>query len=121
MDPYKAKDYKKTGPEKAIQDAIIAYLKARDWAVIATHGNVFQMGLPDLYCAHYTLGQRWIEVKNPESYHFTPAQLETFPLLQSKGVGIWILCYADDYDYQKLFSPPQWHTFLNKSSHRRIG
>lgn len=116
MEPLAVKGYKKSGPEKELQEKIVAYLRARDWAVITTHGNEYQYGLPDLYCAHYTRGVRWIEVKHPVHYKFTPAQLEVFPLLQSKGVGIWIFCYCDDYEYEKLQQPPNWYTFLGKSS-----
>ncbi|HUP77616.1 MAG TPA: hypothetical protein VM260_03575 [Pirellula sp.] len=121
MEPTKINKYKKSGPEKEIQTAIIKYLKERDWFVVVTHGNEFQMGLPDLYAAHYTLGTRWIEVKNPLAYSFTPAQREVFPQLQSKGVGIWIMTAADDYEYQKLFQPYNWYHFLGKSSYSRQG
>lgn len=121
MNPTKINPFKKSGPEKIIEDNIKAYLRARDWLVIKTHGNEFQMGLPDLYCVHYTHGTRWVEVKNPEKYHFTPAQFEIFPQLMAKGIGIWIMCYADDYEYDKLFQPFNWHQFLNKSSMMRVG
>ncbi len=121
MEPTQIHKYKKSGPEKIIEDGLKAYLKALDWLVIKTHGNEFQMGLPDLYCAHYTLGQRWIEVKNPEKYSFTPAQMEVFPAMQSKGIGIWILTAYDKYEYDKLFQPYNWHRFLGKTSVSRIG
>ena len=113
------KKYKKSGPEQAIQDNLKKYMESLNWLVISTHGSIFQFGLPDLYCAHYEFGTRWVEVKNPEKYSFTPAQLQVFPMMQSKGVGIWILTAFDEYEYQKLFHPPQWHTFLGKSKHSR--
>ena len=119
MDALTLKKYKKAGPEAKLQENLVAYLRRRDWLVIETHGNLFQMGLPDLYAAHYTLGTRWVEVKNPEAYHFTPAQLQVFPQLQSKGIGIWILCYCDSYEYAKLFQPANWHTFLGSSTMTR--
>lgn len=121
MNPQKINKYKKGGPEKIIQEAIIKFLEARGWLVIVTHGNEFQMGLPDLYCAHYEFCTRWVEVKNPEKYSFTPAQQQVFPALMSKGVGIWIMCYADVVEYEKLFCPPNWMRFLNKSTHSRVG
>lgn len=120
MDSFIPRNTKRRGPEAKLQEALINYLRRRDWAVLPTHGNEFQFGFPDLYCAHYTFGSRWIEVKNPESYKFTSAQLQVFPLLQSKAVGIWILCYCDKFEYDKLLQPPNWHTFLNKSSMLRI-
>lgn len=121
MEAFNANPWKKSGPEKEIQEKLVAYLKIRDWLVLETHGNAFQMGLPDLYIAHYTNGWRWVEVKNPEHYSFTPAQREVFPAMQSKGIGIWILTAADDYEYDKLFQPPNWHTFLGKSRITRQG
>lgn len=99
-------------PEAIIQDAIVAYLKLRDWYVIETHGTEFQMGLPDIYACHTRYGTRWIEVKNPKGYKFTPAQIDVFPHLAAKGVGIWILTAATDTEYQKLFKPANWWTFL---------
>ena len=121
MEPLKSNFPKQKGPERVIQDAVTVMLEKMDWLVLETHGNAFQMGFPDLYVAHYTLGTRWVEIKNPEAYSFTPAQLQTFPKLLSKGVGIWIMGYADDYEYQKLFQPPNWTEFLNKSRKTRYG
>ncbi len=121
MDPKKLKKFQKSGPEKEIEQKLMAYLREKKWFVFKTHGNEFQQGLPDLYCAHYEFHTRWIEVKNPLHYHFTPAQLEIFPQMQSKGVGIWILTAYDDYEYQKLFQPPNWYRFLGRSSYSRIG
>lgn len=99
------------GPERIIQDALIDFLKKRDWHVMETHGNLFQKGFPDLYCTHYKHRQRWIEVKNPENYAFTNAQLEHFPII-NRVAGIWILTAATEEEYQKLFSPPNWYKFL---------
>ena len=80
--------------------------------MIPTHGNEFQMGLPDLYCAHSLYGQRWIEVKNPLAYSFTKAQLEIFPAMQSKGISIWILTSAEPSEFKKLMEPPNWYVYL---------
>lgn len=91
-------------------------LEARDWLAIPTHGNEFQMGLPDIYAAHLIYGVRWIEVKNPAGYSFTPAQRTIFPQMQDKGVGIWILTAATEIEYQRLFDPPNWYRFLGKST-----
>lgn len=87
-------------------------MKIRDWYVIVTHGNVYQQGLPDLYVCHARYGARWVEVKNPAGYHFTPAQLEVFPAFSSKGVGVWVLTDSTPEELNKLFQPPNWHTFL---------
>src|SRR5215831_19241118 len=98
-----------------IQEAVIAMLVAREWEVMSTHGNIYQFGFPDLYAMHYTRGTRWIEIKNPEGYSFTPAQLKKFPLFAAKGVGIWILTEASEYEYEKLMLPANWYSFLGKN------
>lgn len=113
MDPLKPKRSRTTGPEAAIQEKLMALLKSFDWACIATHGNEYQMGFPDLYCAHSFHATRWVEVKNPAKYEFTRAQLTVFPLLASKGVGIWILTAATEEEYKKLFKPPNWYQYLS--------
>lgn len=113
MDKFKAKKNRGSGPEAKIKADIIQILKINDWAVITTHGNMFQSGLPDLYACHRSYGARWIECKNPQAYSFTPAQLETFPMFASKGVGVWILTSGDESQYNLLFKPPNWYFFLS--------
>jgi len=100
------------GPEAIIQAAIIKFLREREWLVLPTHGNMYQRGFPDLYCCKRRYGTRWIEVKNPEKFKFTPAQLETFPRLSAEGVGVWILTAATEVEYQKLFKLPNWYQYL---------
>lgn len=95
-----------------IQDAIITYLRKREWLVLETHGNMFMRGWPDLYATHRRYGCRWIECKNPLAYSFTPAQLENFPLFSANGSGIWILIAATDTEYAKLWGPQNWHVYL---------
>lgn len=107
MNPLKPKKKKKE--ETVIRDSISQYLKGLDWVVKVTHGNIYQHGFPDLYCAHKMYGSRWIEVKNPNiNFHFTPAQLEFFRQLTAVGVGIWVLMEATEEEYQKLFKPANW-------------
>lgn len=109
MDPFKPKP---AGPEAIIQGNLIDYLTVRSWFVKETHGNMYQQGFPDLYACHRMYGSRWIEVKNPVSYKFTPAQLHDFPMFSAKGVGVWILVAATEFEYRKLFSPANWHQYL---------
>jgi len=111
MDPAKIENTKK-GPERIIQDAIILLLRNRGWWVIETHGNMYQRGLPDLYATHARYGGRWIEVKNPGKFCFTPAQLETFPKFTANGTGVWILGAATESEYEKLFKPYNWKEYL---------
>lgn len=110
MEPLKPKP--KKGPEALIQEAIIRKLKGLDWFCKETHGNMYQSGFPDIYAAHRRYGARWIEVKNPKSYSFTPAQINDFPLFTGHGVGIWILISDTDYEINKLFGPANWYTYL---------
>lgn len=109
----------KTGPEAKIQQEIISFLRMRGWLVKETHGNMFQSGFPDLYCSHPKYGMRWIEVKNQESYSFTPAQLIDFPLLSAHGTSIWILVAASEEEYAKLWKPANWYVYLVNLNHRR--
>lgn len=99
--------------ERQIQDRIMAYLKARDWFVKETHGNMFQYGFPDLYATHTMYGARWIEVKRPyPNYSFTAAQMENFPKFTAYGAGIWIMTEANGDEYDKLFKPHNWYSYV---------
>ena len=98
--------------EAHIQDKLIAFLRARDWVVMQTHGNLYQCGFPDLYALHHIYNARWIEVKKPHKFSFTPAQRKYFPLMHSSGVGIWVLQGYTEDQYQRLFRPPNWASFM---------
>lgn len=111
MEPKKLKGPK--GPEAIIQEAIIKKLTLLQWYVKSTHGNMFQQGFPDLYACHRSYGARWIEVKNPEAYCFTPAQLECFPMFSAKNIGIWVLVSDSDEEIRKLHGPANWAFYLN--------
>ncbi len=100
------------GPEAKIQEAVIRYLREREWFVQIMHGNTYQHGVPDLYIAKRRYGSRWVEIKNPEKWEFTPAQWETFPRLVAEGVGIWILTAANEKEYQKLFDKPNLWKYM---------
>lgn len=113
MNPFVPKRSSKDGPEAKIQNDLIDYLKVRDWFVKVTIGNAYQFGFPDLFCTHTRYGHRWVEVKNPKKYCFTPAQLEDFPKLCANGSGVWVLTAATEYEYRKLFLPCNWHTYLS--------
>ena len=102
----------KHGPEYYIQKDIIKFLTLRGWLVMPTHGNMYSRGWPDLYVAKRRYGTRWIEVKNPDKYKFTPSQMEFFPKLSAEGVGVWILTAATEVEYAKLFKPANWWSYL---------
>jgi hypothetical protein len=78
-----------------------------------THGNAYQSGFPDVYATHAKWHQRWIEVKVPTSFSFTPAQLRDYPLMVANGSPIWILTAATDEEYRKLFKPCNLHEFMS--------
>lgn len=107
------KPHKKGRPEGIIQDAILAMLRMKGWFVKPTHGNIYQHGFPDLYATHSKYGPRWIEVKNPKSYKFTPAQMEDFQKFSANGTGIWVLVAATEDEYKKLFKRPNWFVYLS--------
>jgi len=108
----RGKIIKRKGPEAKIQEDLIKFLRARGWFVKVIHGSTFQTGMPDLYIAQRKYGTRWVEVKNPEHYRFEASQLEVFPRLSAEGVGVWVLTAATEHEYQKLFQPPNWWTYL---------
>ena len=100
------------GPEAKIQEAVIKYLREREWFVKIIHGNTYQHGLPDLYIAKRRYGSRWVEIKNPLKWKFTPAQWQDFPRMVAEGVGIWILTAANETEYQKLFDKPNLWKYM---------
>lgn len=102
--------------EAQIEDNIIKKLRYLGWFVKKLHGNMFQSGMPDLFCAHIRYGIRLIEVKQPDETKssFTAAQIETFPLLEAHGVGLWIMVNDTDHEYAKLFHAPNWRQYYMK-------
>ena len=107
----------RTKPESILQGKIIDMLKVYDWHIKETHGNLYQSGFPDLYIYHPTDGTRWVEVKVPNKYKFTSAQLTTFPDMSACNVGIWILTAATTLEYDKLYGPANWHMYLDVMKH----
>jgi hypothetical protein len=101
------------GPEAQIQDEIVKMLRHHGWHVMISHGTMFQVGWPDLYCCHTRYGHRFIEVKNPKAYSFTPAQLREFPQICANGSGVWILVAATNEEYEKLFKRCNWYQYLS--------
>lgn len=106
----KTKPPPETGPEAEIQRRVIEALEKDGWFVKVLHGDVYQHGMPDLFACRKGDGWRFIEIKNPVNYRFTNAQYETFPRLQSEGVGIWIL--TSETEIPLLGQPYNWYKFL---------
>jgi hypothetical protein len=108
MEPLQMRKNAHNGPEAKIHAALESYLREREWYVKSTHGNQFQFGFPDIYSSHEKFGIKWIEVKNPLHFSFTPAQIREFPKMSAAGTGIWILCAATEEEYRRLFKPANW-------------
>ncbi len=103
------------GPEWHIQRDVKKMLETRGWHVERLIGNMFQTGIPDLYCFHKKWSERWVDVKQPKKYNFTKAQRYKWPLWEKAGLGIWILVAATQEEYDKLFKPPNWRSYIKKS------
>lgn len=108
MMPFKPVNNNAKGPEAVIRDEIKDALESAGWLVKITHGNMWQSGFPDLFCAHMNHGIRWVEVKNPLAFSFTAAQQIDFPKFKAAGVGIWILMGAGADELLKLHKPANW-------------
>ncbi len=103
---------KKEPLEAVIQKKIKAALENRGYYVIVTHGNVFQQGLPDLFCQHSDRGTKWVEVKRPTQHSFTKAQYEVIPKMSAYGAKVYILTSADPEELDKLNHPPNWSLYM---------
>lgn len=79
------------------------------------HGNMYQSGIPDLYCFKKQYGERWIDVKVEGRYSFTKAQRIKWPKWRDAGIGIWILTGTTQVDYDRLFAPPNWQDYWKES------
>jgi hypothetical protein len=87
-------------------------LLIKGWYCKETHGNMYQSGFPDIFACHSSYRQRWIEVKCPTGSRLEASQLECFPKLCANGSGVWILSAANDWEYNKLFGPPNWVEYI---------
>jgi len=105
----------KHGPEWYIQRDLMVYMKARGWHVERMTGNMYQKGIPDLYCYHKTWGERWIDVKNDGKYSFTDDQKRKWPIWERAGIGIWILTGANQQQYDLIFKPPNFRSYWKRS------
>ena len=102
--------------EMQIQRELVEFLRARDWHPERILGNSYQSGIPDLYAFHRVHGHRWIEIKRPDGrYSFTIRQRQKFPAWEKAGIGIWILCGANESEYALLFGPPNWRSYWRDS------
>jgi len=103
------------GPEWYIRRDIKEMLETRGWHVEIMVGSAFQTGIPDLYCFQRRWGERWVDAKQPKNYTFTKAQKFKWPIWERVGIGIWIMVAATQTEYDKLFQPPNWRSYVKKS------
>ncbi len=101
--------------ESKIQSRLMRFLENRGWIVERMHGNMYQSGIPDLYCFKKEYGERWIDVKVEGRYSFTKAQIIKWPEWEKAGIGIWILTNVTQKDYDRLFKPPNFRDYWKKS------
>ena len=104
------KSRKRAKPETLLQDDIAKMMVYKGWFCFETHGNIYQSGLPDIFCTHSVYGHRWVEVKMPTRTGnvFTARQCEIFPKLCANGSGVWVLIADTEIEYEKLFKPFNW-------------
>lgn len=111
MRPLVTRNHKK-GPEAKIQEDLIKFLRERGWFVKVLHGSMYQSGMPDLYVIKRKYGRRFIEVKQPIKFKFTPAQWEDFTRMVAEGERIWVLTAATEKEYLKLFKEPNLWVYM---------
>jgi hypothetical protein len=103
------------GPEAEIQRRVLSTLRSDGWFCKELHGDLYQYGMPDLFVCKKGFGWRFVEIKCQTGYRFTNAQYESFPRLQSEGVGVWILTSETQVD--RLLGPANWHHYLDGARH----
>lgn len=106
----------RTSPESSIQNKIIEFLELRGWLVEKMHGNVFQKGIPDLYCFNPDLNppeglHRWVDVKVKGQNTYTKAQCQKWPKWENRRLGVWIMMEATEEEYAKLFGEPNFRQY----------
>ena len=110
----------KHGPEWYIQRDLMAFMRIRGWLVERMTGNMYQKGIPDLYCFNRKWGERWVDVKNPGKYDFTDDQKRKWPVWDDAGRGIYILTAATQEEYDKLFGPPNMMDYWKPSWNKKF-
>ncbi len=100
--------------EALVQKHVVAGLRAGGCLVKKTHGNQYQVGLPDLYVL--SNGRHcWVEVKRPPSRpgfrdggELRPEQVIVFTEIRNHGGRIFV---GDDADELIRVVAEQWTTF----------
>lgn len=106
-------------PETEIYEKLKEHLEYKGWFVQNIHGNMFQNGLPDVFCSHPRYPNRWVELKTPARARerhggLSDNQMDKFKLMHDHGVGIWVL--AKVVDWTLLCGPPNWLKYATGGS-----
>lgn len=101
------------GVEYKLQQKIIEYLRDRGWFVKPLTGTMYQWGFPDLFACHKRYGIKIIEIKNPELYSFTAAQIQEFPKFISNGAPVYVMTAANKENYDRLFGPSNYWLYIS--------
>jgi len=126
MDPVKFRS--RRGIESFLQEDWIKFLNGRGWMTERLVGNAMQKGLPDIFAHHPKHGSRWIDFKVLQKYEYTKAQIRTWPLWESYGLGVYIIagtCKHPDFEemdreYQVLFGPPNFRKYWKPKYNKMI-
>lgn len=86
--------------ETKASNTLRKFMEARGWYLVKLHGNVYQSGMPDLYCGHILHGYRWIEMKAPGG-KLRPSQMTRFAELREVGIEVYVL--ESYHHYDRLF------------------
>jgi len=98
-------------PERdEVSRPLVAFMRKRGWHCTKMHGNMYQQGVPDLYCTHPKFGVKWVETK-VVGKKLRATQRKLFREWAQHGSGnIWVINHCDDYG--KLFDPPNWYRYV---------
>jgi len=106
-------------PENKLKKQVVSHLEKRGWYIIKTHGNMYQSGLPDLYCCHPRYGTRWIELKTEKGV-LTDAQKVVFSKMRKHGVMIHVITSVKDLgepgSNKGIFGSDNWYYYITHST-----
>ncbi len=101
----------KTNPETIIQSAIMRMLTRKGWLVKRMGASQYLVGFPDLFAYHQVYKTRLIEVKTSTG-KLEKSQIKEFTRFAKYDCGVWVLKGASQEEYNKLFAPANWWTYL---------
>lgn len=91
-------------------------LEGRGWLVEKTHGSMYAVGWPDLFCHHPQHGSRWIEVKRPHKGALEDSQIKKFRRWLTFGLGVYVLVDDSKTQLDLLLRAPNWTHWTHKDT-----